>query len=354
MARGFETENIPESDRAPGCRHPRETYDLIGHKPAETRFLQAEKSGRLHHAWLLTGAPGIGKATLAYRMARLLLGGQSILEGSLNIPESDPVSQRIESRGHGNLYVVNRPWDSKTKKFKQTIPVDLIRSIGSFLQNTASEHKERRVVIIDTADDLNTNAENALLKMLEEPPERTVMILLSSAPGRLLPTIRSRCMAVSLKDVPQPDIIDWLSKQGAGSADLLTACAKLSRGGPGKAIALAQNATDVLSPLKRFMESLESNRESIDMPIAKALSSQKAAIARELFWDSLEDSIQSCAVYSETGQWEGAFEAPKVNKTAEKWLKAWSLIREQKAIEAAINLDKTATMLNTLSAIRAA
>jgi len=332
MARGFETENIPESDRAPGCRHPRETYDLIGHKPAETRFLQAEKSGRLHHAWLLTGAPGIGKATLAYRMARLLLGGQSILEGSLNIPESDPVSQRIESRGHGNLYVVNRPWDSKTKKFKQTIPVD----------------------IIDTADDLNTNAENALLKMLEEPPERTVMILLSSAPGRLLPTIRSRCMAVSLKDVPQPDIIDWLSKQGAGSADLLTACAKLSRGGPGKAIALAQNATDVLSPLKRFMESLESNRESIDMPIAKALSSQKAAIARELFWDSLEDSIQSCAVYSETGQWEGAFEAPKVNKTAEKWLKAWSLIREQKAIEAAINLDKTATMLNTLSAIRAA
>jgi len=128
MARGFETENIPESDRAPGCRHPRETYDLIGHKPAETRFLQAEKSGRLHHAWLLTGAPGIGKATLAYRMARLLLGGQSILEGSLNIPESDPVSQRIESRGHGNLYVVNRPWDSKTKKFKQTIPVDLIRS----------------------------------------------------------------------------------------------------------------------------------------------------------------------------------------------------------------------------------
>lgn len=354
MARGFEIEDTPESDRAPGCLHPRETYDLIGHSHAETRFLQALNSGRLHHAWLLTGAPGIGKATLAYRMARRLLGGSSILEGSLNIPQNDPVSQRIESRGHGNLFVVNRPWDSKTKKFKQNIPVDLIRSIGGFLQNTASEHKERRVVIIDNADDLNTNAENALLKMLEEPPDRTVMILLSSSPGRLLPTIRSRCMSVALKEVPEADILEWLSKQGAGSPDLLSACSKLSRGGPGKAIALAQNPTDVLMPLKRFMESLDNNRESVDMPIAKALAAQKAAIPRALFWDSLEDSIQSCAVYSQTGQWEGAFSAPKVNKTADKWLKAWTLVREQKAVEAAINLDKTATMLNTLSAIRAA
>lgn len=354
MAKGFETEKLPESDRAPGCPHPRETYDLLGHSEAENRFLQAKSSGRLHHAWLLTGAPGIGKATLSYRMARSLLGGQSLMEGSLDIPKSDPVSQRIESRGHGNLFVVNRPWDSKTKKFKQDIPVDLIRSVGSFLQGTAAEDNERRVVIVDTAEDLNTNAENALLKMLEEPPSKTVMILLSSSPGRLLPTIRSRCMAVSLKAVPKTDILDWLTRQGQGSDDLIQACAALSRGGPGKAIALAQNATQVLLPLKRYMESLSNGRAKMDMDIAKSLAPQNALVARALFWDVLEDNIQACATFSQTGRWEGAFAPPQITKSAQDWVKAWSHIREQKLKEAAINLNKTATMLNTLSAVRAA
>ncbi|RKQ71373.1 DNA polymerase III delta prime subunit [Litorimonas taeanensis] len=354
MAKGFDTEPLPESDRAPACLHPRETYDLLGHSEAERRFIQAQQSGRLHHAWLLTGPPGIGKATLAYRMSRALLGGQSLMPESLNIPKSDPISQRIESRGHGNLFVVNRPWDSKTKKFKQDIPVDLIRSVGEFLQGTAAEDKESRVVIIDSADDLNRNAENALLKMLEEPPSKTVMILLSSSPGRLLPTIRSRCMAVPLKAVPKADIVDWLSRQGQGSKDMVEACANLSRGGPGKAMALAQNASEVLMPLKRFMESLDTGRVSIDIGIAKSLATQNAAVARALFWDVLEDSIQACAVYSQTDLWEGAFAPPNNKRNPEKWLKAWSLIREQKAIEAAINTDKTATLLNTLSAVRAA
>lgn len=345
---------LPESDRAPGCPHPRETYDLLGHAEAEEKFLRAKNSERLHHAWLLIGPPGIGKSTLAYRMARSLLGGESLMPGSLNIPKSDPVAQRIESRGHGNLFVVNRPWDSKTKKFKQDITIDTIRSIGSFLQGTAAEDKERRVIIIDSADDLNTKAENALLKMLEEPPKRTILILLSSAPGRLLPTIRSRCLTVPLKPVPQDDIRQWLIKQGSGSDDIVNACARLARGGPGKAIALAQNATEVLMPLKRFLDSLGSGRESVDMAIAKSLSPQSSLIARKLFWDVLEDSIQNCAIYSQTGQWEGAFSAPAHTKTAEKWIQAWSHIRDQKTVEAAINTDKTATMLNTLSAIRAA
>lgn len=354
MARGFETEDVPESDRAPGCPHPRETYDLLGHKEAEKRFIQAKESGRLHHAWLLTGPPGIGKATLAYRMARSLLGGKSLMADSLNIPKSDPVAQRIESRGHGNLFVVNRPWDSKTKKFKQDIPVDTIRSIGGFLQGTPAEDGERRIVIIDSADDLNTNAENALLKMLEEPPSRTIIILLSSSPGRLLPTIRSRCLSVALKAVPQNDIRHWLEAQGSGSPEMVEACARLSRGGPGKAVALAQNAKEVLMPLKRFMDSLSGGRDSVDMAIAKSLAPQTSAVARALFWDVLEDSVQACAIYSQTGVWEGAFAAPPLVKSPEKWVDAWNTIRDQKTVEAAINTDKTATMLNTLSAVRAA
>ncbi len=354
MAKGFEVEALPESDRALGCLHPRETYDLIGHSQAEDKFSKALSSGRLHHAWLLTGPPGIGKATLAYRMARVLLGAKPLMNDTLNVSNLDPISQKVESRGHGNLYIVNRPWDTKTKKFKQDIPTDTIRSIGGFLQGTASDEYARRVIIIDSADDLNRNAENALLKMLEEPPLKTIMILLSSAPGRLLPTTRSRCLSVVLNPVPQKEILEWLNVQGSGSPDLLEACVKLSRGGPGKAMALAQNSSEVLLPLKRYMESLSSNRESVDMPIAKSLSPQNAVIARSLFWDVLEDSIQACAIYSQTGQWEGAFVPPQVEKTPSKWLKAWSVIRKQKEAEAAINMDKTATLLNTLSAIRAA
>ena len=109
--RKTEIEEFPESDRAPGCPHPRETYDLIGHAEAEKRFLAAQSSGRLHHAWLITGTPGVGKATLAYRMIRHILGGKSLLEDSMNIPQSDPIAQRIASLGHGNFMLLRRPYD---------------------------------------------------------------------------------------------------------------------------------------------------------------------------------------------------------------------------------------------------
>ena len=146
--RKAEIEEFPESDRAPGCAHPRDTYDLIGHSEAESRYLNAYKSGRLHHAWLITGPPGIGKATLAYRMIRHFLGGTSLLETSLNIPQSDPVAQRIASLGHGNFMLLRRPYDFKTKKIKNEIPVDDVRAMGSFFQGTAAEDKTGRVCLI--------------------------------------------------------------------------------------------------------------------------------------------------------------------------------------------------------------
>ena len=136
--RKAEIEEYPEADRAPGCPHPRETYDLIGHSEAEKRFLKAQASGRLHHAWLITGAPGVGKATLAYRMMRHILGGQSLLKDSMNIPESDPVAQRVESLGHGNLMLLRRPYDFKLKKIRTEIPVDDVRAMGKFFQGTAA------------------------------------------------------------------------------------------------------------------------------------------------------------------------------------------------------------------------
>jgi len=352
--RKAEIEEFPEADRAPGCFHPRNTYDLIGHSDAEARFLKAQASGRLHHAWLITGAPGVGKATLAYRMARHILGGQSLLKTSMDIPESDPVAQRLASLGHGNFMLLRRPYDFKLKKIRTEIPVDDVRAMGKFFQGTAAEDKSWRVCLIDTADDLNRNSENAILKILEEPPAKALIILLSSSPGRLLPTIRSRCMHLPLRAVPEAEIGPWLRDRVNAPDQIIEAAVKLSRGGPGKAIALAQNADSVLKPLTGFLSSLDRTSSKMDHILANAMSAQNAGAARTLFWEALQDVLQAQSVYSVTGEWHGAFKPLPVTKPPEVWQKLWDKVGEMQRVEAAINMDKKTVMSDTLAAIRAA
>lgn len=352
--RKTEIEEYPEADRAPGCAHPRETYDLIGHSDAETRFLKAQASGRLHHAWLITGAPGVGKATLAYRMIRHILGGQSLLTTSMNVPESDPVAQRIESLGHGNFMLLRRPYDFKLKKIRTEIPVDDVRGMGKFFQGTAAEDESWRVCLIDTADDLNRNSENAILKLLEEPPAKALIILLSSSPGRLLPTIRSRCMHLPLRPVSEAEIAPWLRDHIEAPEQIIDAAVKLSRGGPGKAIALAQNADSVLKPLTGFLGSLGRTNSKMDHILANSLAAQNAGAARKLFWEALQDVLQAQSVFSVTGEWHGAFKPLPVSKPPEVWQNLWDKVCEMQRVEAAINMDKKTVMSDTLSAIRAA
>ncbi|WP_371398207.1 DNA polymerase III subunit delta' [Fretibacter rubidus] len=349
-----ETVYLPESDRAPGCDHPRDTYDLIGHADAETQFLRAQNSGRLHHAWLITGPQGVGKATLAYRIIRHMLGGQSQLRGSLNIPVEDPVSQRISAQGHGNLFVLRRPYDEKLKRFKTEIPVAAVRDMNSFFENTPAEDKLPRIAIIDCMDDMNRNAENALLKTLEEPPKDALILLLANSPGRLLPTIRSRCMLMQLRPVPEADIMPWLRNQIDAAPNVIDGAVKLSRGGPGKALALVQNADEVLGPLTRFISSLERNDSSFDQTMAGRLSLKDQAASRQLFWDCLQDILQSQARYSVTGEWTGAFKPFPVSKPAEHWMRLWSKMGEWQRVEDAINMDKKTVLLTALSELRAA
>jgi len=352
--RKAEIEEFPEADCAPGCPHPRETYDLIGHNEAETRFLTAQASGRLHHAWLMTGTSGVGKATLAYRIIRHILGGKSLLKGSMNIPQTDPVAQRIASLGHGNFMLLRRPYDFKTKKLRTEIPVDDVRAMGKFFRGTAAEDKNWRVCLIDSADDLNRNSENAILKLLEEPPEKTLILLLSSSPGRLLPTIRSRCMHLPLREVSDTEITPWLCGQVEAPDEIIDAAVKLSRGGPGKAIALVQNVDSVLKPLTGFLKSLDRSNTKIDNIISNSLSIQSAIASRQLFWEALQDIMQAQSVFSVTGEWHGAFKPLPVSKAAQTWQKLWEDINQMQRIEAAINMDKKTVMLDMLSKIRAA
>jgi len=354
LARTTEIETYPEADCAEGCLHPRAVYNLIGHNDAEARFLQAKTSGRLHHAWLLTGAAGIGKATLAYRIIRYMLGGESLLKNSLNIPQSDPIAQRIEALGHGNFVLLRRPYDHKTKKLRNDIPIADVRKLSKFFESTASESNSWRVCLIDSADDLNRNSENGILKLLEEPPDKTLFLLLSSAPGRLLPTIRSRCMHLALRPVPEREISEWMAGHANASGDIIDAAVKLSRGAPGKALSLARNSDTVLKPLSRFLASLDRHSRDVDMSLAKSLSAAKAASTRALFWEALQDILQAQAVFSATGEWHSAFKPLPVSKPSPAWQKAWETAKENQRVEAAINLDKTAVMFDTLSMIRAA
>ncbi|MDO9523962.1 MAG: DNA polymerase III subunit delta' [Gemmobacter sp.] len=239
------TDTPPEPDRVEGAPHPRDTHVLIGQKAAETEFLDAFNGGRLHHGWLITGPRGVGKATLAWKIARFLLatpdhdGGMFAAPAphSLDIPDSHPVARRLAAQSEGRLFLLRRPHDEKTLRLKQDITVNEVRRMKSFF-SLSSADGGRRVAIIDSADDLNTSAANALLKLLEEPPAGVTMLMIAHQPAALLPTIRSRCRTLRLGPLSAPDMAHALTLAGVDAGDP-TAMAELAGGSVGEAIRIA-------------------------------------------------------------------------------------------------------------------
>jgi DNA polymerase-3 subunit delta' len=238
-ARGKEEEPL-EADRVAGRKHPRETYDLLGQDEALARAAQAIRTGRAPQAWLIAGSPGVGKATFAYRIARYLLrhGAGDSGPADLCVPPQDSVSRRIEAQSHPGLMVLKRREDERGR-LKTVMPVEEIRRLAGFFGLTA-EAGGWRVALIDSADEMNDNAANALLKILEEPPPRGMLLLVSHAPGRLLPTIRSRCRRVDLKPLDEAVLGPALARllpetDAADRATLL----RISEGSLGLALRLA-------------------------------------------------------------------------------------------------------------------
>src|SRR5438270_3374805 len=189
-----------DSDRIEGFDQPRESFTLLGQDDILRRAARALRAGRPPGAWLITRAPGVGKATLDYRIARYLLayGATDTGPEDLSVPPDHPAARQVAAQSHPGLLVLKRAINPRTGKLMTVLSVDEIRRLADFFGMTSGAGGWR-VAIIDTADDMNDNAANALLKMLEEPPSNAMLLVLSNTPGRLLPTIRSRCQRLDLR-----------------------------------------------------------------------------------------------------------------------------------------------------------
>lgn len=256
---------------------PRKTLALIGHRTALATASRAVRSGRPPQGWLISGPPGVGKATFAFRIARYLLAFGATDRGpeDLSVPANDPASVQVSAGGHPGLLVLQRGVNPNTGKPMTVLGVDEIRKLAGFFGMTSGAGGWR-VAIVDTADDMNPQAANALLKALEEPPARAMLMLLSNAPGQLLPTIRSRCQRLDLRPLSDSELAKELTERlpdlGAGERETLI---RISSGSIGAALALAED--DGLA-LAEEAERLIDRASSPDLAATLALADRLSRI----------------------------------------------------------------------------
>lgn len=221
---------------------PRENPDLVGHAAAEAALAAAVQGGRLHHAWLITGPPGLGKATLAFRFARWLLAGAPAGQG-LHLPPSHPVFRRVAAGAHADLLSLAPNTGEKGKK--QMIRVEEVRGLRGFMSLTPAEGGWR-VVVLEEPETMDRFGQNAILKTLEEPPPKAVLILTSAAPGQLLPTIRSRVRRLELSPLNDAEMVGLLPDMPAADREILLG---IAGGSPGRAAQLAEGEGLVMARL---------------------------------------------------------------------------------------------------------
>jgi DNA polymerase III subunit delta' len=215
-------QDIVEPDGFENAPHPREQFAFFGHREGEEAFLKGLRSGRLHHAWLIGGAQGIGKATLAYRVARAVLDPQKSRDrsiSSLDVPADSHVARQVAALSHPNLSVLRRAPATDKKGPSATIPVDAVRRALGMFGSTAADGGYR-VCIVDSAEDLTISSANALLKVIEEPPPRSIFLIVSHAPQRVLPTIRSRCRRLLLRPLEERHIKGAIASLGSPWTDI--------------------------------------------------------------------------------------------------------------------------------------
>ncbi|GLS20300.1 DNA polymerase III subunit delta' [Labrys miyagiensis] len=333
-----------ESDMLADSPHPRETTRLIGQDVAEQALLAAYQSGRIHHAWILGGPEGIGKATLAYRMAKFVLTNSDPSRigsaSDLSVPPEGHAARQVMSQAHVDLTVLRRLPNEKTKGFYSNIRVDDVRDVVRFLGSTAGAGGWR-IAIIDSAEDLAREGANALLKVLEEPPPRVLFLMVSHQPARLLPTIRSRCRLLALEALGEADVIEAAAQARPDlSSEAIAAGAALAQGSVRRALTLADGEGVALH---RSLTELLAKLPRIDVAAAHALADRCANKAGEENFALLLDFIDEWLhqrLLSERSE-----PAHRLARWAEVWEKARSAARDVEAY----NLDRKPFVLSTLS-----
>jgi DNA polymerase III subunit delta' len=323
---------------------PSQNPVLIGHDHALREVEAAFASGRMPHAWIITGIEGIGKATLAFHAAHYVLSGGQNPPGKLNMQHA--TARLVAGEAHPDLFILRRPFDEKSGRPKDAIPVEDARKIAPFLHLT-STHGGWRVAIIDEAHALGRHGQNAILKVIEEPPARCLILLTATTPGALLPTIRSRCRVLPLQPLDETSLRTILARAGldvpSGELDRLI---ELSGGSAGFALKMAEAES---LPLFEELTNMLNGLPALDMfrlhaladRIGRKSESDHFAVITQLFTATLRQDVRALAL---AGQ----------NAALGRSLRVWDRVRHTFAMAVESNLDKKLAFVNAICEIRRA
>lgn len=305
--------------------HARDRFDLVPDEGAEAAFVDALERGRLHHAWLLCGPEGTGKASFAYRAARRLLGAApDPARGLLGARPDDPVSRLVSAQSHPDLLVLERLVEGG--KTKRNISVDQARELPDFFAKSPSQARYR-VAIIDTADDLNLNAANALLKVLEEPPERGVLFLITHAPGRLLATIRSRCRRLGFPAWSEDRLVELVARRTGVVGEAGRRAAAMAGGSPGRALSLAEGPVVEADEMARAWVAAPAVDRAEQLAVIDGFRGAEGQARFDMLMERLIAAVRERALDEAAGQ--GA-----------RWAELWTRLSDLPDRASGLNLDK--------------
>jgi DNA polymerase-3 subunit delta' len=347
-------EAAPEADRIDEAPHPRQTLNFFGHEEAEQALLDAYRADRLPQALVLGGPPSIGKATLAWRLARFLLAHPDPRAGAvkaaknLGVAADHPVAHKVAALSHGDLALLRREWNEKSKRHYTEIRVDDVRQ-AAHLFRSASAAGGWRICIVDAAEDLNNSAANALLKLVEEPPSRSLFVIVAHRPALLLPTLRSRAQITSLRPLAEADIFRVMSVLGEPRRDASDAerQAAAARAGGSVATALGLLADEGIA-LDNQVRALLSALPALDWRAVHTLADRITGRDRSADCDRVMTAIVDWI--DARLQSEAARGPARLAPLAEVWEKAADTAREAEVL----NLDKRPVILSIFAELAAA
>jgi DNA polymerase-3 subunit delta' len=351
-AKKAEAYDLPEADALIGAPHPRHVYSLAGHERAEAEMLSAYREGRLAHAWLVCGREGIGKATLAWRFARFVLANpdpaaKAVREArDLHVEPTHSAARLLAGLAHPDFALIRREWQGASKRLATEISVEAVRQGLQVFQLSAA-FGGWRVAIVDSAEDLNRNSANALLKMIEEPPQRSLILVVSHRPGQVLTTIRSRCRRLRLDPLSEDEIVQAVIDLGPpwseSGRDALAVVAKRAAGSVREALVhLAPESEGVGALIEQVVAGLPRPDPRAVARLADAVGGRAGEEAYRAFHRELSDWLVTYARDVEPG-----------SLRVEEIGGLWDRIRDAERETEALNLDRKLHILALFAEIAA-